>query len=129
MPSTPATPTSPKVKAGAAWSAYASLGLTVLGTITPESLAFLGPYAPLAYGLVIGGSYALGSYLKEDALRTEGARALAEKEAPSSSASIPSPSLEKTPSPVQPETPAVYAVTMADHGSVLDAVRAGHSGA
>ena len=63
------TPVSPKVKAGANWAAYATLALTLLSTITPDGLAFLGRYSPLAYGLVVGGTYALGAYLKADPLR------------------------------------------------------------
>lgn len=63
------TPVSPKVKAGANWAGYATLALTLLSTITPDSLSFLGHLAPLAYGVVIGGTYALGAYLKADPLR------------------------------------------------------------
>ena len=64
------TPVSPKVTAGANWAGYATMALTLLSSITPDSLAFLGKWAPAAYGLVVGGSYALGAYLKEDPLRT-----------------------------------------------------------
>jgi hypothetical protein len=63
------TPVSPKVKAGANWAAYATLALTLLSTVTPDNLAFLGAYAPLAYGVVIAGTYAIGAYLKADPLR------------------------------------------------------------
>ena len=63
------TPVSPKVTAGANWAAYATLALTLLSTITPDSLSFLGVYSPLAYGLIVGGTYALGAYLKADPLR------------------------------------------------------------
>jgi len=63
------TPVSPKVKAGANWAAYATLALTLLSTLTPGSLDFLGKFAPLAYGVVVGATYALGAYLKADPLR------------------------------------------------------------
>ena len=69
------TPISPKLTHGANFAGYATLGLTILSGITPDSLTFLGKYAPLAYGAVIGASYALGAYLKEDPLRTAGAQA------------------------------------------------------
>lgn len=63
------TPVSPKVKAGANWAGYATLLLTLLSTLTPDSLSFLGHLAPAAYGVVVGGTYALGAYLKADPLR------------------------------------------------------------
>jgi len=63
------TPVSPKVKAGANWAAYATLALTLLSTLTPGSLDFLGKFAPLAYGVVVGATYALGAFLKADPLR------------------------------------------------------------
>ena len=66
------TPVSPKVTAGANWAAYATLLLTLLSTVTPDSLDFLGKYSPIAYGLVVGASYALGAYLKADPLRDAG---------------------------------------------------------
>jgi uncharacterized membrane protein len=69
----PNTPVSPKVKAGANWAAYATFALTLLSTITPSNLSFLGAYAPLAYGVVIGATYAVGAYLKADPLRDAGA--------------------------------------------------------
>lgn len=65
------TPVSPKVKAGANWAAYATLALTLLSTLTPGSLDFLGKFAPLAYGIVVGATYAIGAYLKSDPLRAE----------------------------------------------------------
>lgn len=71
------TPVSPKVKAGANWAAYATLLLTLLTSITPDMLDFMGAYAPLGYGLVVGLSYAVGAYLKRDALRDVGAEVLA----------------------------------------------------
>jgi hypothetical protein len=67
------TPVSPKVKAGANWAAYATLALTLLSTLTPGSLDFLGKFSPLAYGVVVGATYALGAYLKSDPLRDAGA--------------------------------------------------------
>ena len=67
------TPVSPKVKAGANWAAYATLALTLLSTLTPGSLDFLGKFAPLAYGVVVGATYALGAFLKADPLRDAGA--------------------------------------------------------
>lgn len=69
------TPVSPKVKAGANWAAYATLALTLLSTLTPDSLGFLGHLAPLAYGVVVGATYALGAYLKADPLRASDAPA------------------------------------------------------
>jgi hypothetical protein len=63
------TPVSPKVTAGANWAAYATLALTLLSTLTPGSLDFLGKFAPLAYGVVVGATYALGAFLKADPLR------------------------------------------------------------
>ena len=70
-----ATPVSPKVTAGANWATYATLGLTILDGLTPDTFAFLGRYAPLAYGAVVGASYALGAYLKADPLRAPAAAA------------------------------------------------------
>lgn len=67
------TPVSPKVYAGARWAAYATLALTLLTAVTPDMLAFLGPYAPLVYGGVVGLTYALRAYLKPDPLRDYGA--------------------------------------------------------
>ncbi|WGH20354.1 membrane protein [Arthrobacter phage MaGuCo] len=69
-------PVSPKVTAGASWAAVASLVLTVLTAITPEMLAFLGPWAALAYGVVVGASAALGGYLKSDPVRAVGVAVL-----------------------------------------------------
>lgn len=63
------TPISPKVTTGGIWAGYATLLLALLNTVTPDSLAFLGHLAPLGYGVVIGGSYALGAFLKADPLR------------------------------------------------------------
>jgi hypothetical protein len=63
------TPVSPKVKAGANCAGYATLILTLLSTLTPDSLSFLGHLAPAAYGVVVGGTYAIGAYLKADPLR------------------------------------------------------------
>ena len=77
------TPISPKLTHGANFAGYATLGLTILDTLTPDSFSFLGKYAPLAYGAVIGASYALGVYLKEDPLRTKGAQREADAQAPS----------------------------------------------
>jgi len=71
------TPVSPKVKAGANWAAYATLALTLLSTLTPGSLDFLGKFAPLAYGVVVGATYALGAFLKADPLRDAGSVATA----------------------------------------------------
>jgi hypothetical protein len=34
---------------------------------------FLGKWAPAAYGVIVGASYAVGAYLKEDPLRTSSA--------------------------------------------------------
>jgi hypothetical protein len=63
------TPISPKVTSGGVWAGYATLILALLNTVTPDSLTFLGHLAPLGYGVVIGGSYALGAWLKTDPLR------------------------------------------------------------
>lgn len=71
------TPVSPKVISGANWSGYATLILTLLGYITPDMLGFLGHFAPLAYGLVVGASYAIGAYRKADPARDAGFAALA----------------------------------------------------
>jgi hypothetical protein len=67
------TPVSPKVTAGANWAGYATLILTLLNSVTPDMLSGLGKWSPLVSGLVVGLSYALGAYLKEDPLRTAGA--------------------------------------------------------
>jgi hypothetical protein len=82
MAVTVSTPVSPKVTSGATWATLATLALTVLTVITPDMLAFLGPYAPLAYGLVVGATYALGAYLKRDPLREAGAAVLDSKALP-----------------------------------------------
>jgi len=88
------TPVSPKVKAGANWAAYATLALTLLSTLTPGSLDFLGKFAPLAYGVVVGATYALGAFLKADPLREAGAVAV----------SVPAPAPEVTaPEVIAPE--------------------------
>jgi len=81
------TPVSPKVKAGANWAAYATLALTLLSTLTPGSLDFLGKFAPLAYGVVVGATYALGAYLKADPLRAAPADA-ATADAPTAPPSV-----------------------------------------
>lgn len=65
-------PISPKLPAGGVWAGFATLALALLANITPGQLAFLGPEAPLAYGVVIGGAFALGVYRKEDPLRAAG---------------------------------------------------------
>lgn len=93
------TPVSPKVTAGANWAAYATLALTLLSTVTPDMLAFLGPYAPLAYGLIVGITYALGAYLKPDPLRDAGAEALPAAEP------APLPAAEPAPLPDPQATP------------------------
>lgn len=76
MATNPTTPVSPKVKAGANWAILATLALTVLSSVTPEMLDFLGNWAPLAYGGVVGATYALGAYMKRDDLRDYGALAM-----------------------------------------------------
>lgn len=76
------TPISPKVTAGANAAAYATLLLTLLDSLAPDSLAFLGKLQPIAYGVVIGGSYALRAFLKADPLRDAGAAAQAAAPAP-----------------------------------------------
>ncbi|MDQ0241147.1 hypothetical protein [Arthrobacter bambusae] len=78
------TPISPKVTAGANAAAYATLLLTLLDSLAPDSLAFLGKLQPIAYGVVIGGSYALRAFLKADPLRDAGAAAQAAVAAPAS---------------------------------------------
>ncbi|USL85093.1 portal protein [Arthrobacter phage SWEP2] len=93
---TPKTPVSPKVKSGANWAAIATLVLTVLTTITPEMLDFLGKWAPLAYGAVVGGSYAIAAYLKSDDLRDYGALAIQSDNAAAHAAQAAEPA----PSPV-----------------------------
>jgi hypothetical protein len=80
--STIKTPASPKVLSGGTWAAFATMALALANSITQDSLSFLGPWAPLVYGLIIGLSYALGAYLKEDPLRTEGAIAVEAKKVP-----------------------------------------------
>jgi len=85
------TPVSPKVTAGANWAAYATLALTLLSTLTPGSLDFLGKFAPLAYGVVVGSTYALGAFLKADPLRqapADQAAATSPAEAPSAPPSV-----------------------------------------
>ena len=82
------TPVSPKLTHGANFAGYATLGLTILDSFTPDSFAFLGKYAPLAYGAVIGAAYALGVYLKEDPLRTAGAQAEADAQAQAKTESL-----------------------------------------
>lgn len=77
----PATPVSPKVKAGAAWAVLASLLLSILSAITPDMLAVLGPWEPLAFGAVTVATYFLGAYQKADPLRDLGAAAQAQAEA------------------------------------------------
>lgn len=81
-------PTSPKVVAGGQWAAYATFILTILGTVTPGQLSFLGVYAPLVYGLIIGISYAVGAWRKEDPLRTAGAATIAAKQVPTSQLTV-----------------------------------------
>jgi len=99
------TPVSPKVVAGANWSGYATLILTLLNTITPDSLAFLGHLAPLAYGVVIGGAYAIGAYLKTDPAREAGLAALAAQ--PANPLAIPVPDvMPADPAPAAPAAPA-----------------------
>lgn len=71
------TPVSPKVLAGANWSGYAILISTLCNAVSPDMLKFLGPFEPLAYGLVVLVAYASGSYLKGDPLRDAGLAALA----------------------------------------------------
>lgn len=96
------TPVSPKVKAGANWAAYATLALTLLSTITPDSLSFLGAYSPLAYGVVIGGTYALGAYLKADPLRQAPADPAPDgkpAETPTAPVSTPAAPVETSPLP------------------------------
>lgn len=71
------TPVSPKVLSGANWSGYAILISTLANAVSPDMLKFLGPFEPLAYGLVVLVAYAAGSYLKGDPLRDAGLAALA----------------------------------------------------
>jgi hypothetical protein len=81
------TPISPKVIAGANAAGYATLVLTLLDSLAPDSFAFLGKLQPLAYGIVIAGSFALRAFLKADPLREAGAAALAAAEALTAAAS------------------------------------------
>lgn len=74
------TPISPKVTSGATWALVASLA----SMVTPDMLAPLGRYQPLAYMIISAVAYALGAYLKEDPLRTAAPASAPEPPAPSS---------------------------------------------
>ena len=67
-------------------------------------LTFLGPYAPLAYGLIVGATYALGAYMKRDPLREAGAVANTATPLPAG-INTPMPSASDTPLVVASDTP------------------------
>jgi hypothetical protein len=52
------------VKSGANWASYATLGLTLLNSITPDMLSGLGKWEPLVTGAIVIASYVLGSVAK-----------------------------------------------------------------
>lgn len=51
----------PQVKSGANWASYATLGLTLLNSITPDMLSGLGKWEPLVNGAVVILGFVLGS--------------------------------------------------------------------
>jgi hypothetical protein len=69
------TPLSPKVTSGATWATLVTLALQA---ITPDMLTPLGKYQGLAEAALAIIAFVVGSYLKEDTLRTAGAKALAD---------------------------------------------------
>lgn len=97
MAATVPTPVSPKVASGATWAVLATLAMTVLTAITPDMLAFMGPYAPLAYGLVVALASGLAAYMKRDPLREVGATV--------QETTTPLPAGINTPLPVGADTP------------------------
>lgn len=87
----PASPLSPKVL----WPLLVGLGLTglaaILGAITPEMLAGLGPWAGMVFVLVTAASQAVTGYLKRDPLRDLGHEAANAPAAPPVEAPVPAP--------------------------------------
>jgi hypothetical protein len=104
MAATVSTPVSPKVASGAKWAVLATLALTVLTAITPDMLAFLGPYAQLAYGLVVALASGLAAYMKRDPLRDAGA-AVTDAKALPAGINTPLPTASDTPLVVASDTP------------------------
>lgn len=67
-------PISPKVTNGATWATIATLVVALLNAITPDMLAGLGKWEPVAAGVIAILAFGLGAWLKEDPLRTAGAK-------------------------------------------------------
>lgn len=97
---------SPKVKAGLNWGVLASLALAFLNSITPEMLAPLGKWEPLAWALVPILIAGVAAWVKTDDLREAGkaalAKAAAEAEAALKAAGAPAAPV----APVEPVAPA-----------------------
>lgn len=65
----PKNPTSPKVIAAVVAGLLLSAILSHIDSITPQMFAFLGPWAPFVYGLVITLIMGAAAYWKTDPLR------------------------------------------------------------
>ncbi|MGN6724100.1 MAG: hypothetical protein ACTHJM_15950 [Marmoricola sp.] len=65
----------PQVKSGANWASYATLGLTLLNSITPDMLSGLGKWEPLVNGAVVILGFVLGSIASKGSAPAEPAPA------------------------------------------------------
>lgn len=70
------TPISPKIWAGANAATLITLFITLLGSLGPGSLDFLGHWAPLAYGVMAILVYSGAAFLKSDSIRDAGVAAI-----------------------------------------------------
>ena len=92
----------PQVKSGANWASYATLGLTLLNSITPDMLSGLGKWEPLVNGAVVILGFVLGSIAAKG-----GTPAPAPEAAPEAPAAEPAPAVD--PVDVAKAIPAVAA--------------------
>lgn len=120
----PTNPVSPKIWAGANAAVIAGLVITLLGTLQPGSLDFLGKWAPLVYALVTVAVYSARAYLKQDSLRDAGVAALqsaADQAAAAAAAAAKQTSLAATALPTVNPAPAPVPVSFAATQDKLDA--------
>jgi hypothetical protein len=101
---TPRTAVSPKVKAAGVGAVIAGLAVAaltgVVNAVTPDMLAFLGPWAGLAYTVIIAIPTIVAGYVTEDPLRT--AAASNASTSLTSGVDLGAPVAPLEPSPTQP---------------------------
>jgi hypothetical protein len=107
------TTISPKVWAGANVATILALVVTLCGALTPDSLDFLGKWAPLVYSLITIAAFAITAYLKTDSLRDAGVAALQKAADEAAAAALASKQTSLAATAVDPAAPVSFASTQA----------------